>query len=97
MKPIRLSRDVVSVGELKANASKLLDRIRSAGRPIVITQHGRPAAILISTEDYDRFMEQAWFVLAVEEGISQSRDGRLVEDPDLDAEIAGALAPGGGP
>jgi prevent-host-death family protein len=93
MKPIRIATDVVSVGELKVHAAKLLDRIRDERRPIVITQHGKPAAVLIRPEDYDRLVEQLWFVTAVEEGLEQSKRGEGVDDAELDPDLEKALEP----
>lgn len=54
MKHIRFSEDVVPLGEFKAQASKILRQLNTTNRPVLITQNGKPAAILITAEEFDR-------------------------------------------
>ncbi|MCX7014860.1 MAG: type II toxin-antitoxin system Phd/YefM family antitoxin [Candidatus Sumerlaeota bacterium] len=93
MKPIQLATDVVSVGELKVQAARLFKRIHQDRRPIVITQHGKPAAVLLAPEDYDRLAEQTRFIEAVRQGLSDSEAGRVIADSELDADIDAVLGP----
>ncbi len=88
MRPIQLSSDVVSVGEFKLQAANILARVKTNRRPIVITQHGKPAAVLVSPEDYDALAEHARFLESVQQGMNDSECGRLVEDSELDDELA---------
>jgi prevent-host-death family protein len=91
MRPIQLSKDVVSLGELKVQASRILARVKKDHRPIVITQHGKPAGVLISPEEFDTLAEHARFMEAVRHGLDDSEQGRLVDDAELDAEIGRVL------
>ena len=54
MKPIKFSEDVVPLGEFKAHASKILRQLNSTGRPVLITQNGKSAGVLITAEEFDR-------------------------------------------
>jgi len=92
MKPIILSQDFCSVGDLKRRAAALLRRLRENERPIVITHHGKPAAVLVLPEDFDRLAGHAHFVGAVREGLADASAGRIVSDEALDADIEAALA-----
>lgn len=87
MKPLHIAEDVVPVGQFKTRASQWLRRLRTEGRPLVITQNGRPAAVLVTPEDFDRLSEQARFLAAVEEGLADSAAGRVCDD----AEMTGRL------
>ncbi len=53
MDTLRVSTGIVPLGEFKANAAKLLRHLRDSGSPLVITQNGRPAAVLLTPEAYD--------------------------------------------
>ena len=44
---------IVPVSDLRQDASKVLDIVRSKNGPLVITQRGRAAAVLMSLEDYE--------------------------------------------
>lgn len=72
MKPLRITDDIVPVGAFKAHASQLIRRLKAENRPIVITQNGRPAAVLVSPEEFDRLNAREHFVSAVEEGLADS-------------------------
>ncbi len=57
MKTLMISEDIVPIGEFKVQAAKVLRQLRDSGRPIVITQNGRPAAVLITPEEFDRLTD----------------------------------------
>jgi prevent-host-death family protein len=42
----------VSVTELRANLSRVVRRVRSSHEPIVLTERGKPSAVLLSLEAY---------------------------------------------
>ncbi|UCG87715.1 MAG: type II toxin-antitoxin system Phd/YefM family antitoxin [Gemmatimonadota bacterium] len=85
MDPLHISEDIVPLGEFKTHASQVLRRVRERGRPIVITQNGRPAAVLLAPEEFDRLVEKRRFTSAVESGLSDSVAGVVVDDEDLDS------------
>lgn len=78
MKPLRVSEDVVPVGQFKAEAKKWLARARETGQPLVITQNGRPAAVMLSPAEYDRLTERERFVADVSAGLDDADAGRLL-------------------
>ena len=67
MKPLHLSGDILPLGEFKTQASRVLRQLHDSNRPVVITQNGRPAAVLISPEEFDRIQDHdrtgcgSWF------------------------------------
>ncbi len=87
MKPLRVSEDVVPVGQFKAQAKKWLARAAETGQPLVITQNGRPAGVLLSPAEFDRLVERYQFVRAVEEGIADADAGRLIDGAALRARL----------
>ena len=87
MRPIHVSEDIVPLGEFKTHASRVLRQLREARRPVVITQHGKPAAVLITPEDFDRLRERERFVEAVESGLTDAEAGRVVDDATLGREL----------
>jgi antitoxin YefM len=55
----KLSRDIQPLSEFRANTAKFLRHVRETGRPLVLTQHGRGAAVLLDIERYERLVERA--------------------------------------
>jgi prevent-host-death family protein len=74
---LRVSQDVVPVGQFKAEAKKWLARAGETGQPLVITQNGRPAAVLLSPAEYDRLTENERFLASVSAGLTDAESGRL--------------------
>jgi len=87
MKFVHVSEDILPIGEFKTHASRVLRRLRATQRPIVITLNGKPAAVLITPEEFDRLYERERFVEAVGQGLADSEAGRVVEDEALSGEL----------
>lgn len=87
MKPLHLSEDIVPLGEFETQASRVLQRLKDSHRPVVITQNGRPAAVLITPEDFDRIRERERFMAAVQEGLADAEAGRLLSSEEVDREL----------
>ncbi len=81
MEPIRIANDIVPMAEFKTHTARVFRQLRSTGRPVVITQNGRPAGVLVSAEDYDRLASRERLVEAVGSGLRDASDGRAVDDP----------------
>jgi prevent-host-death family protein len=78
--PLRVSEDIVPLGEFRTHTARVLGRLHEQRRAVVITQNGKPAAVLVTPEEYDRLNESCRFVAAVAEGLADVEVGRLVDD-----------------
>ncbi len=93
MNPILLSEDILPIGEFKTQASAVIRKLRKGQRPIVIIQNGKPAAVLTTPKEFDRFREHDRFLEAVREGLADSEAGRVINDKDLAKELDMAFGP----
>lgn len=87
MKRISVANDIVPIGEFKSGLSKWIKKSKSSGNPIVITQNGRPAAVVISPTDYDQLNELRQFVDSVKRGLSDSDKGNIFTTNEVHAEL----------
>ena len=46
--------DIIPVTDLRQDAAAALKRVRASDQPLVITQRGRAAAVMLSVEAYER-------------------------------------------
>ena len=46
--------DIVPISDLRQEAAALLKKVRDSREPVVVTQRGRAAAVLLSVEEYER-------------------------------------------
>jgi prevent-host-death family protein len=93
MKRMQYAEDIVPLGEFKTHASRVLRQLASSGRPVVITQNGRPAAVLSTPKDFDRLRRQERFVRAVQDGLADARAGRLISDAQATKELDEEFGP----
>ena len=77
MRAIRVSENFVPVSEFKAQAADWLRGLAETGAPVVVTQNGKPAGVLLSPQAFDDLTEQARFVAAVGEGLADAEAGRV--------------------
>jgi prevent-host-death family protein len=84
---VRISEDIVPVSDFKAQAAELLRRVAESGHPLVITQNGKAAGVLLSPAEFDRLTERARFVSAVEEGLADADAGRVRDHDQVAARL----------
>ena len=83
MRAIKVAEDIVPVGEFKGHAARWLRHAAETGQPVVITQNGKPAGVLVSPTEYDRLTERERFVESVALGLADAEAGRTMETKEL--------------
>ena len=80
MKALKISKDVVTLAEFKSQAASLLERIGSSSQPLLITQNGKPAGVLLSPAEFDRIQEQesSRFVTSVNRGLQDADSDKVL-------------------
>ena len=53
MKDIRVSESIMPLGEFKAKAAAVLKALAEQDTPLIITQNGWPAAVMLSPVAFD--------------------------------------------
>lgn len=91
--PLQVSEDIVPIGELKAHLSSKIRDLRARKRPLVVTQNGKAAAVLLAPEEFDRLSTQARFVAAVNEGLADLEAGRVVSDDEVGRRLDARFGP----
>jgi antitoxin YefM len=78
MKRILLDQDVRPLSEFRANAASLVQQVRETKRPLIITQHGRSAAILLDVNEYEKLLAKAELLQDIREAERQLEAGEGV-------------------
>jgi antitoxin YefM len=75
--------ETLSLSDVKARLSELVDRVEREDERIVVTRNGRPAAVLVSTEDLES-LEETLAVLSDTDLMRRVREGEAALDrPDV--------------
>ncbi|HEY3352260.1 MAG TPA: type II toxin-antitoxin system Phd/YefM family antitoxin [Polyangia bacterium] len=89
----KFSDDVHPVSDLRRKAHELVGQARRSGRPVLITQRGRGAAILVSVEEWERREERQELLEAILKGERDFDAGRIVEKDEALGRIRAAARP----
>jgi prevent-host-death family protein len=79
--------DIVPVTDLRQDAAAVIARIRKSAQPVVITQRGRAAAVMVSPESYERSEHERQILRLLARGEREIAKGRGY---DLDRVLAEA-------
>jgi prevent-host-death family protein len=93
MKPLQLAEDILPIGEFKTHVSQVVRQLRRSQRPVVITQNGRPAAVLITPEEFDALHYRERFIAAVREGLADAEAGRLLDSEEVRRQLDEEFGP----
>ena len=87
MRAVRISEDIVPVSDFKAQAADWLKRVVATGQPVVITQNGKAAGVLVSPAEFDRLCERAGLLEAIDAGLADEKAGRVVSHAAVVSEM----------
>ena len=79
--------NILPVSDLRQNAAKVLKKIRENQEPIIITQRGRAAAVIIGVEAYEKSEHDKEILRLLAKGDREIETG---EGYDLDSVLAEA-------
>ena len=72
---------------LKRQATKVLERIRVEKEPLLITEHGKPAAYLVDVESYEANEKRMRLLEGLARGEQAIADGRVVSNEEAKAKL----------
>ena len=87
MGSIQLSNDLVPLAEFKTHISSILEKIKSTHQPVVITKNGRAAGVVVSPEDYDKWIENERFISELKAGLKDSEKGKVLSDDEFKMKL----------
>ncbi|HET9228163.1 MAG TPA: type II toxin-antitoxin system Phd/YefM family antitoxin [Thermoanaerobaculia bacterium] len=76
--PSDLPEDIHPAAELRSIAEKLLEQVRATRRPVVLTEEGKGAAVLVDLESYRTLLDELDLLRDVHRGLADVEAGRVV-------------------
>jgi prevent-host-death family protein len=78
---------LVPITDMKRQAGKVLDTLRAERSPVVITEHGRAAAVLMDIASYEAMTRRFEILKGIEEGERDIAEGRTVDWKEAKTEL----------
>jgi antitoxin YefM len=76
---IQVMTEFLSLAEVKAKLSEVLDRVESTHEHIVVTRRGKPVALIMSPDEYEG-LEDTLDLLSTPDALEEIREARAAID-----------------
>ena len=91
MTSLNLKEDIRPVTEFRANAASLIEKVRQTQRPLVLTQRGRSAAVVLDVAKYEELLEELSLLKDIHQAEQQAAEGRGVAHAEARRRAMAAL------
>lgn len=93
MRKLKPSRDIRPVSEFRANAAQFIEQVQQTGEPIILTQHGKGAAVLLDLEVFETLVEEVEVLRDIRVSEAQIAAGLGVPHEEAMQRVRGRLRP----
>ena len=79
---ISISKDIEPLSEFRKKSADFIKRLKKEKQPIILTQHGKSAAVLMDVSEYERFtkkMEMLEDLLEAKQQVDQGKTYSMKE------------------
>lgn len=85
--PLQLDRDIQPLSEFRANAASFIQRVKTEGRPLILTQHGKSSAVLLDVEDYQKLLNTIFLLREMATSREELNDGKEISHQELFSDL----------
>lgn len=87
MRRVHLAEDTKPLSEFQANATALVDKVRETKRPLVLTQEGHGAAVVVDVTKYERLLEEVEILRDVKIAERQLAEGQGIPHEEAKSRL----------
>ena len=87
MRQPKLDRDIKPVSEFRANAAELIEQLRSTRRPLVLTQRGHSAAVVLDVSEYAELIDELELLRDIRTAMKQAEAGEVLSNREAKSEL----------
>lgn len=91
MPSLKPSKDVQPLSAFRANAAGFLDQVRSTKRPLVLTQHGKSAAVVLDVDEYEALIDEIEVICDIRQAKAELARGEGIPHDEVVAELRARL------
>ena len=88
---LRIDQDIRSMSEFRTGIASFLKQVHDTKRPLVITQHGKSAAVLLDVSEYEAMQEKLELLMDIQTSIGQIENGDGIPHDDAKGLILGRV------
>jgi prevent-host-death family protein len=88
---LKPSQDVQPLSAFRANAAGFLEQVRATKRPLVLTQHGKSAAVVLDVDEYEALIEQVELIHDIRDARAELARGEGIPHNEVVTELRSRL------
>ena len=92
MQRILLDQDIKPLSEFRANAAAFIKQVQATKRPMVITSHGKSAAVLLDVSEYEDLLERNEVLQDIHMAEQQLQEGKGISHKEAKNRKLGSLS-----
>jgi len=91
MRRINTEQDIRPLSEFRANSASFIQQIQETRRPLVLTQRGHSAAVLLDVREYEGLLEELESLREIHQAEQQLAQGQGIAHEDAKKQILAGL------
>ena len=91
MSKMKPSEDVQPLSAFRANAAGFIEQLRHTKRPLVLTQHGKSAAVVLDVQEYEALVDEVELLRDIHEARAQLARGEGIPHEEVAAQLRARL------
>jgi antitoxin YefM len=92
MPNIKLTEDVRPLSEFRSNVAAVVNQVRDTKRAVILTQHGRSAAVLLDVGCYEKLLEEVQLLRDVRAAEIEIARGKGISHRKAKAQVLARIA-----
>jgi len=92
MRPLKLDEDIRPLSEFRAEIASFVKRVNETKRPLVLTQHGRGAVVVVDITEYAAMRERLETIDDIAAARAQLAADEGIAHDEAKARVLGRLA-----
>ena len=82
MQKLRIAQDIKPLSEVRNSMATYIKQIHETKRPLIITQRGKSAAVLIDVHEFEAMQEKIELLSDVQSSLNQLAKGKGIDHKD---------------
>jgi prevent-host-death family protein len=84
---MKTTEDIQPLTAFRSNVAAFVEQVRESGRPLILTQHGRGTAVLMSAVEYEALMDELDTLRDVRASEAELARGEGIAHDDVAADL----------
>jgi prevent-host-death family protein len=87
MSTVKPTEDIQPLTAFRANVASFVEQVRETGRPLVLTHHGRSAAVLLGVADYEALIDELEVLRDIQASERELAEGKGIPHEQVAQEL----------